>query len=125
MLNDKVRSVHDVKRELFPAHVAAHESLAQTLRLGLALCDAHSRAKLEPHQAQIEFEEITSAIAHAGAMRNAIINAHRSMTETAMLTMNVPERMIGDTCPWPAGPSGANRHAVEQQVPQRHLQAVS
>jgi hypothetical protein len=123
MLNDKIRSVHDVKRELFPAHAAAHESLSQTLRLGLALCDAHTRAGLEPHEAQIEFEEITAAIAHAGAMRNHIINAHRNLTATAALTMHVPERMIGDNCPWPTGPSG---HAIEREpAPQRHLQAVS
>jgi hypothetical protein len=120
MLNDKIRSVHDVKRELFPAHAAAHESLSQTLRLGLALCDAHNRAGLQPHEAQTEFEEITAAIAHAGAMRNHIINAHRNMTATAMLTMNVPERMVGDLCPWPAGPSAQ----IDEQAPQRHLQAV-
>jgi len=119
MLNDKIRSIHDVKRELFPAHAAAHESLSQTLRLGLALCDAHSRAGLQPHEAQNEFEEITAAIAHAGAMRNHIINAHRNMTATAMLTMHVPERMVGDTCPWPSG------RAIEPETaPQRHLQAV-
>jgi len=122
MLNDKIRSVHDVKRELFPAHTAAHESLSQTLRLGLALCDAHRRAGLQPHEAQSEFEEITAAIAHAGAMRTHIINAHRSMTATAALTMQVPERMVGDNCPWPTGPSG---QVIEhEQAPQRHLHAV-
>jgi hypothetical protein len=122
MLNDKIRSVHDVKRELFPAHVAAHESLSQTLRLGLALCNAHRQAGLQPHEAQGEFEDITAAIAHAGAMRNHIINAHRNMTATAALTMHVPERMVGDDCPWPKGPSG---QAIEhERAPQPHLQAV-
>lgn len=122
MLNEKIRSVHEVKRALFPAHAAAHESLSHTLRLGLALCDAHRSAGLQPHEAQGEFEEITAAIAHAGAMRNHIINAHRNMTATATLTMHVPERMVGDNCPWPTGPSG---QAIEQeQAPQRHLQAV-
>lgn len=123
MLNEKIRSVHDVKRELFPAHAAAHESLSQTLRLGLALCDAHTRAGLQPHEAQSEFEDITAAIAHAGAMRNHIINAHRNLTATAALSMNVPERMIGDNCPWPAGPT-TGQIADQELAPHRHLQAV-
>jgi hypothetical protein len=114
MLNERLKLARDVQSHLMPAEVMSHDALTQALKLGLAICNAHSEAGLPMHVGQAEIDEVTAAITHFGQGRARLINAHRALAETRDIFLpGVPTRMIGDNwnCPPASGSLESDQNA--------------